>query len=129
MLKTDAVEQFDPQVAGVYAFRIKDRLADSDMEAMADTMNAAFDRHDKVDMLLSFDSSDAGAELGSGLSLDVLRSRVRALSNVRTYAVANAPEGAESIIDFFGNILPVKAETFVSEHNALEHLRSLPSLQ
>jgi len=128
MLNTEAVEQFDARIPGVYAFRIKGKLADSDMESMADIMNAAFDKHDKVDMLLSFDG-EAKADLGAGLSLDVLRSRVRALSNVRTYAVANAPDGAESVIEFFGNILPVKAETFSSEHNALEHLRSLPALK
>lgn len=127
MLNTKSIEQFDTKLYGTFAFRIKAEIRDDDLEAMADVMNKAFDALDEVDMLLVF-QSDEGSEFGAGMNFDVLKSRFRAISNVRNYCVANAPDNAESMIEFFNKLMPVDARTFNSEHNALEYLRAQPAL-
>ena len=127
MLRTQAIEQFATHLYGVFAFRITDRLTREDLKEMAETMNRAFDHHEEIDLLISF-RTDEDAELIAGLSAEAIKAQFRALSKVRNYCVAYAPEGAEAMIEFFDNILPVKARTFASEHNALEHLRAQPGL-
>lgn len=123
MLRTTSIEEFATHIHGVYAFRIVGEVTGEDLEAMAEKMNSVFDRMDKVDMLVSF-KSDAGTELTAGLNVEVLKAQFRALTNVRNYCVTHAPESSSKLIEFFDNILPVKARSFSSEHNALEHLRA-----
>ncbi|EAQ98823.2 STAS/SEC14 domain-containing protein [Congregibacter litoralis] len=123
MLRTQSIEEFATHLHGVYGFRVKGEISSKDLEDMAERMNQVFDRMDKVDMLVSFEN-DEGAELGAGLNVEVIKAQFRALTSVRNYCVAYAPESAKSLIEFFDNILPVKARAFGSEHNALEHLRA-----
>lgn len=123
MLRTNSIEQFATHIPGTYGFRITEKIAGDDLEAMAETMNRAFDNRDEVDMLISF-KSDEGAELSAGLNGEVIKAQFRALSKVRNYCVVQAPDAPEKLIKFFDNVLPVKARSFDSEHNALEHLRA-----
>jgi hypothetical protein len=127
MLNTGSIEQFEPHIPGLYAFRITGEVKRDDLEAMAKTMNEAFDHNDEVDMLVSF-KSDEGAEFGAGLSLEAIKSQFRGLSGVRNYCVAQAPDNAAKVVDLFGKLLPVDAKTFSSEHNALQHLRAQPPI-
>lgn len=128
MVHTKAIDQFETHIHGVYAFRITGELGGDDLQLMAKTMNTAFDRMEEVDMLIAF-QSDEGAKFGAGLSLEVLKSQFRSVSNVRNYCVVNAPSTAESVVEFFDNLLPIKARSFSSEHNALEYLRAQPALK
>jgi len=123
MLITKSVEEFATHIHGVYAFRITGELTNEDLNALATKMNSAFDRMEQVDMLISF-RSDEGVEFGAGFDAEVIKSQFRAITNVRNYCVAYAPDTAKTLIEVFDNILPVKATTFESEHNALEHLRA-----
>jgi len=123
MINTASIEQFETHVPGVYAFRVKDEVTREDLEAMAQTMNTAFDRLDELDMLISF-KSDLGSEFGANLDAEVLKAQFRSISKVRNYCVAGAPEAAEAAIRFFRHLIPVEAKTFDSEHNAIEHLRA-----
>ena len=123
MIHTDAIKQFDSKIDGVFAFRVTSEVGREDMSAMAQVMNDAFDRFDEVDMLICFENND-GAQLGAGLSAEAAKAQFRAISKIRNYCVVNAPEGAENLIAMFDAIMPVDAQTFASEHNALEHLRT-----
>ncbi|GAB5413688.1 MAG: hypothetical protein Cons2KO_12910 [Congregibacter sp.] len=123
MLRTKSIEEFATHIYGVYAFRITGEVQGEDLEAMANKMNQVFDRMEQVDMLVSF-KNDEGAELTAALNIEVIKAQFRALSNVRNYCVVHAPESSKKTIEFFDSILPVKASTFSSEHNALEHLRA-----
>ncbi|MCK0167943.1 STAS/SEC14 domain-containing protein [Jannaschia sp. S6380] len=95
----------------VYAFEITGEVAADDMEAMADTMNAAFDAHDKVSMLLIFDDF-RGSETGAGFDWSSIKSRFRSLANVEKYATVGAPGSAETMIAAMGKVIPVEARTF-----------------
>lgn len=124
MLKTEGITQIATDRRDLYAFRISGKISDNAMEDMAKSMNAAFDVHDeKIDMLLIFDHFQ-GSEFGAGWDWDVIKSRVKAISNVNRYIVVGAPSPADSMIGFMDTILPVKAETFDDEEIAWRSLHA-----
>ena len=115
MLTTPSITQVKTSRPDLYAFRISQTITQDDMEAMAEVMNAAFDRHDdKVDMLLIFDRYD-GAETGASWSWEALKSRFKSITNVRRYVVVGAPDSAEDLIERMASIMPVDAETHDTE--------------
>ncbi|WP_299047479.1 STAS/SEC14 domain-containing protein [uncultured Tateyamaria sp.] len=115
MLTTNSITQVKTSRPDLYAFRITNKVTHEDMEAMAETMNHAFDSHDdKVDMLLIFDRYD-GAETGATWSWEALKSRFKSITNVRRYVVVGAPDSAEDLIESMAKIMPVKAETHDTE--------------
>lgn len=99
----------------LYAFRIDGKVSRDDMTEMASFMNRRFDAHPgKVDMLLVFDSYE-GADAGSALSWEAIRSRVKSVRNVNRYVVVGAPTEARDMIETMDKLLPVEAETFDDE--------------
>lgn len=112
MFEHGAISQIPTQRPGLYAFRVEGHIDDDASEALAEFMNAAFDRHaEKVDMLLDL-SGLTGRDWDTMLDADVLKSRFRSLSEVRRYAVIGAPERARKMIDFMDNLIPVEARAF-----------------
>ncbi len=89
-LSTDHIQQIANSDPSVYAFRIEGGATADEMAAMADVMNAAFDRDEKVNMLLILRHFGA-ADAASGLALRSLYSQIRSLSHVERYAVVGAP--------------------------------------
>ena len=115
MLTTNSITQVKTSRPDLYAFRITKMVTHEDMEAMAEVMNDAFDRHeDKIDMLLIFDRYD-GAESGATWSWEALQSRFKSITNIRRYVVVGAPESAEDLIVSMSRIMPVDAETHDTE--------------
>ena len=111
LLSRPSVRQIPTDNKIVYAFDVTGHVSDDDAEALAKTMNDAFDRHEKVSMLLRLDGY-TGSDKDALFDGDVLESRWRSLVSVEKYAVVGAPDGAEKMINFFGKILPVDARTF-----------------
>lgn len=114
MLTLPSITEVATSRPDLFAFRIAGEVSRADMTAMAEHMNEIFDQHDAVDMLLIFDRYD-GAEAGAALSWEAIKSRFRALSNVRKYVVVGAPEAAEDLIEAIGKVIPVDAEAFDTE--------------
>ncbi|MEM7632867.1 MAG: STAS/SEC14 domain-containing protein [Pseudomonadota bacterium] len=115
MLTTPSITQVQTSRPDLYAFRITKKVSGEDMEAMAEHMNDAFDRHDeKVDMLLIFDRYD-GAETGATWNWASLKSRFKSVTNVGRYVVVGAPDAAKDLIDTMSAVIPVDAEAFDDE--------------
>lgn len=127
MLETPTIREFRTGQAGLFAFHITGEVTGDDMEAMAERMNAVFDSPGKVDMLLSFENF-RGSELGAGIGWENLKSRFRAVTEVRNYVTAGAPDAAEGMISFFGSLLPVETRSFETEAQALDWLAAQPPL-
>lgn len=114
---TDHIEQVANSDPSVYAFRIEGGATADEMAAMADVMNAAFDRDEKVNMLLvlhDFGATDAT----SGLAVRSLYAQMRSLAHVERYAVVGAPAVAAAMIETFEKVLPIEARTFDPEEEA-----------
>ncbi|MCK0150065.1 STAS/SEC14 domain-containing protein [Marivita sp. S6314] len=118
LFHSGAIQQIKTTSPSLYAFRISGHVDDDAAEDLAKFMNDAFDRHDeKVDMLLDL-SHFAGSDWDSLLDGDVIKSRFRALSEVRRYAVIGAPDYAQRMIEVMDKIIPVEAKAFSnSEEN------------
>lgn len=111
MPEPSAITQLQVDNPSVFAFLIRSQVSEEDMKAMAATMNAAFDTHDSVSMLLIFAVYD-GSETGAGLNAETLRSQFRSLRHVEKYAVVGAPPAAAAMINVMGSLIPVDARTF-----------------
>ena len=103
-----------PNDAGdVYAFRVHGLLDDDTSAALADYVNGIFDKHEnEVHLLLDlteFEGNESGTSIFRG---EVLKSRLRAVSNIGKYAVIGAPDTAERMINAMDKIIPVDARTF-----------------
>ena len=106
-----SIEQIPTSRDSVLAFKVKGKIQSEDLEAMAKTMNRAFDAHDSVNMLMIFSPYD-GSETGATLDWEVMKSNFRSLVKMDRYAVVGAPEGPDNLIDFMDHLIPVDAETF-----------------
>lgn len=98
----------------VIAFRI---TADLDVAALAERVNAAFDAHDAVALLLIFDrAQDAGP---SPFRFESLRAHLRGLGKLRRYAVVGAPESLEDFLATAGAWTGIETGSFdLSEEQA-----------
>ena len=121
MLSTQSINQLSTTRPDLYAFRIEGEVSREDMTEMAEHMNSVFDAHDQVDMLLYFDDFK-GSEAGASMSLENIQSRLRALSSVRRYVVANAPDAAGDMVETLGKVLPVQAESYETVDEAFDAL-------
>lgn len=95
----------------VLAFRIGGDAGRQDMAALAEQVEAAMDRHDRIDLLLELHDFGAGAAW-AGLSPASLHAQARAARHVRRYAVVGAPAAARWMIDAFDSISAIEARTF-----------------
>ena len=127
MLQTSTIREMPTDLPATYGFRITGRVTRDDMAAMGDRMLDAFDTHDTVDMLLVFDTEET-AHTGASASLDAMKAQAKSLSRVRNYVVASPPGRAGDILEAMDKVMPVKAVTFDTEHEALEWLRAQPTL-
>lgn len=122
MLSTANIQEFDAGLPKTYAFRITGRVSRDDMTAMSDRMLTVFETHDKVDMLLSFET-DQTSDPGASLSMDAMKAQFESLTKVRNYVVANAPGQAGGIVETMGKIMPVEARAFDTEAEAIDWLK------
>lgn len=118
MLTTPTILQIAVTSPDVYAFRIRGHVAKEDLQAMAETMNAAFDRQTEVSMLLVFDAFE-GVEAGAGFDLPTLTAQFRSLANVDKYAVVGAPRVASAMITVMDKFIPTDARSFTADEEAL----------
>ena len=126
MIRTTHITQVPASRPDLYAFRINGEVAGDEMETMAHEMNAAFDRHEQVDMLLIFDRYE-GSETGASWNMETIKANFRSLSKVSRHVVAGAPDSASSMLETMGKIMPVETETFRTEAEAWAALDASPA--
>lgn len=92
-------------------FEIRAKITKPDIEWMAHRIDAAFDAHKKIDLLLIMTNYD-GAELGAIFDGDAAAVMTRSLAHVRRYGVVGAPGWARAMIELFKWVTPVEEKTF-----------------
>lgn len=114
---TETVVQIPTTDPAVRAFRIAGEVDSDAMAGMGETMNAAFDAHDSVRLLLIFDRYD-GSTAGAAFSAEALKAQLRSLSKLEKYAVVGAPEGVAETIETAGDWTGVETGTFARDDEA-----------
>jgi hypothetical protein len=104
----------DPKV---FAFRLHPGFDGDDLRRVADTMDAAFDRQDKVNMLLIMEDMTT-ADAASGFSLKSFKTQIRGASHVERYAVVGAPDVAASMLETFDKLSSIDVRAFSREDEA-----------
>ena len=125
-MDSNSVSEIETDQPGLYGFRITGEVGREDMRQMSERMLAAFERHEKVDMLLVFET-DKTSTADSSLSAEAMKAQVKSLAKVRNYVVANAP-GQAGIVEAMGKLMPVDARSFDTEDEARAWLREQPAL-
>ena len=94
----------------VFAYAIRDTLSAQDVEGLIPEMNAAFEAHDKVDLLVRIESYPAIP--WDAFSRDLVRTKVNALRNVRRYAIVGGPGWMSGIVSFLDPLFKAEIRTF-----------------
>lgn len=95
----------------LFAFEVRGRIEKDDITEMARTLDAAFTRHDKVDILILMKDWE-GIAPGAVFDPKALATQARANTHVRRYAVVGAPAWASMMINLFSPLTPVEEKTF-----------------
>ena len=95
----------------LFAFEVRGRIREADIEAMARTLGSAFDRLGTVDILIVMRHWD-GIDMGAAFDGEALKAQARAAAHVRKYGVVGAPAWAKAMINLLSPLTPVAEETF-----------------
>ena len=95
----------------VFAYDIPGKVSEEDLERMASRMDAAFETHEKVSLLLLFEHYE-GNEFGALLDPEVIKTHFKALANLHRYAVVGAPAHMDAALKAVAAVLPIQPKTF-----------------
>lgn len=95
----------------LFAFEVRGRIRETDIEAMARTLDSAFDRLGTVDILIVMRHWD-GLDASAAFDGEALKVQVRAAAHVRKYGVVGGPAWAKAMINLFSPLTPVEERTF-----------------
>ena len=114
MLRTRSIQQIATTVPEVFAFRVTGVVDRTDLDAMATVIEAAFERHDQVSMLVDL-TAYTGSEPSAPFDLDVVGVQLASLAKIDRYAVVGAPDLAAALVTALDKIIPVEARTFPAD--------------
>jgi hypothetical protein len=95
----------------LFAFEVRGRIRETDIAAMAHTLETAFDRLGTVDILIVMRHWD-GIDMSAAFDGAALKAQARAAAHVGKYAVVGAPAWAKAMINLFSPLTPVEEKTF-----------------
>ncbi|ABN75843.1 STAS/SEC14 domain-containing protein [Cereibacter sphaeroides] len=104
----------------ILAFELGGHVGRPEIRRMAETVLAAFDRFESVDMLVVLPEF-TGLTPAAALDLEGLKAGFRSLGKVRRYAVVEPPKIAALMIETSDWFMPVQARTFpLTQRDAAE---------
>lgn len=110
-MKQGAIGRIDTARKELFAFEITGRIHEADIEWMAGTLQDAFTRLGKVDILIVMRHWD-GIDISAALDPKALAAQAQAGSHVRKYGVVGAPGWAAAMINLLSPLTPVEERTF-----------------
>lgn len=110
----NSIAALDAPRPDLLVFEIRAKIEKADIEWMARRVEAAFDRHETIDMLLLIPHYE-GTELGAVFDTEALKAQARSARHVRRYAVVGAPAWASAMINLLSPLSPVEAKTFSAD--------------
>jgi len=111
MFASERIRQVATDAPSVYAFRIEGGVSADELAAMSRLLDEAFERHDKISMLLLLDGFGPSDALSS-ISPKSLATQARSAFNVERYAVVGPPPSAARMIETFDTVSSIDARTF-----------------
>lgn len=116
-MKQRAITRIDTSRHDLFAFEINGRIHEPDIEWMAATLQDAFTRLGKVDILIVMKHWD-GIDMSAAFDSRGLAAQAQANGHVRKYGVVGAPGWAAAMINLFSPLTPVEEKTFALAEEA-----------
>ena len=95
----------------VFAYDIPGAVSEEDLKRMATRLDAAYETHEQVNLLLLFENYE-GNEFGALLDPEVIKAHFKALTSLHRYAVVGAPAHMDVALQAVTAVLPIKPKTF-----------------
>jgi hypothetical protein len=106
-----SITQITTSRPDLFAFEVKGRIHQDDIEWMARILQAAFDSLGEVDIIIVMKEWE-GIDPSAAFDPQSLWAQARANAHVRHYAVVGAPGWAKAMINVLSPLTPVKEKTF-----------------
>ncbi|MBV2143888.1 STAS/SEC14 domain-containing protein [Falsochrobactrum sp. TDYN1] len=99
----------------VFAFAIEGRLDDASLENLYGLLDAAYDDHEQIDLLIRLTGYE-GMDWSAAFSDNMLAMRTKSLKHLRRYAIVGGPFWIQMSVTLMQPFLSIEMRTFeVSE--------------
>ncbi len=98
----------------VFAFAVEGYLNDAALENLYGLLDAAYEEHDKIDLLIRLSGYD-GFDWGSAFSESMLTLRAKSLRHLRRYAIVGGPVWIQASIRLMHPFLSIEMRGFETE--------------
>lgn len=111
----------------VFAFAIEGHLTDSSLENLYGLLDAAYEQHEEVDLLIRLTGYE-GVDWGAAFSETTLSMRAKSLQHLRHYAIVGGPLWIQASITLMQPFLSIEMRYFEAEEEpqAWEWLNAKP---
>jgi hypothetical protein len=109
-----AVRQIGTDRDDVLALEIVGRFTASDLENAYGLLDAAYQLHDKIDLLVRI-SGYEGFDWSAAFSRRTARGKTQALKHIRRYAVVGGPGWIRTMIAVLGPLTPIETRHFAAD--------------
>lgn len=112
-----AIRRIDADREDLCALEVVGRFTAADLENAYGLLQAAYERHDKIDLLVRI-SDYEGFDWNAALDESVTGLKSQALPHIRKYAVVGGPAWMRLAIGVFSPFMSIEARHFAIEHEA-----------
>ncbi|PWL16964.1 STAS/SEC14 domain-containing protein [Falsochrobactrum shanghaiense] len=95
----------------LFAFAVEGHLNDASLENLYGLLEAAYDTHEKIDLLIRLNGYD-GMDWGAAFSENMLSMRAKSLKHLRRYAIVGGPFWMQASIRLMQPFLSIEMRTF-----------------
>lgn len=119
--------RIDTDSDNVFAFEIAGHFTSADIENAYGLLDAAYEGHDKIDILLRASGYD-GFDWSALLDLTTYKGKMKALHHIRRYALVGGPVWMGPIVELFAPLASIETKHFdaADEAKAWEWLGAEP---
>lgn len=100
-----------------FAFAVEGHLTSADIENIYGLLEAAYELHDKIDLLLRLDGYE-GFDWNAAFKDSTFAMQARSLKHIRRYAIVGAPAWISVSAGLVKPFLSIEMKTFTSEEEA-----------
>lgn len=101
----------------VFAYEVKGRISEKDVQTVTTELKAVFERHEKVNILVRM-KNWGGYDLYALLNDDLYKIKYKALSKVDKYAVVGAPAWMRNFLELIDPLFSTKTRVFEESEEA-----------
>lgn len=120
-----AIHRIDTDREDLCALEIVGHLTAADLENIYGLLEAGYEQHDKIDLLLRITRYE-GFDWSAAFDQSTLRAKTQALRHIRKYAIVGGPVWMRFMLGVFGRFSPVTTRHFAVEDEAWEWIGGRP---